>query len=183
VDIVFVFFFRKTLVHTHTQGKKKGMTFVVCPTTMKRIIKHKTGFSRIERAAAVALCRSTDAWVGKIVKRIVAIATDNNKRTIDSDTVLHALDGQVKVVQSTSAREWCKTRMRDRLKALSPDFRWSLAGECVLYKGFESYLQLLCERIASTQRLAGRRTMSEQHVVEVRKNKQTIIEWLRKFLY
>ena len=160
---MFFLFPSDTRAHTHTR-KEKRMTFVVCPTTMKRIIKHKTAISRIERAAAVALCRSTDAWVVKIVKRIVAIATDNNKRTIDSDTVLQALDGQVKAVQSTSAREWCKTRMRDRLKALSPDFRWSLAGKCVLYKEFESYLQLLCERIASTQRLAGRRTIGEQHV-------------------
>jgi histone H3/H4 len=140
------------------------MTFVVCPTTMKRIIKHKSGFSRIERAAAVALCRSTDAWVGKIVKRLVAIATDNNNRTIDSDTVLQALDGQVKAVQSTSAREWCKTRMRDRLKGLSPDFRWSLAGKIVLYNAFDDYLKLLATRIASTQELAKRKTISAKHV-------------------
>ena len=97
-----------------------------------------------------------------MVTRSLDIAKGKNQRTIDVDTVQQAMDGQVKVGKST--REWCKTRMRDRLKALSPDFRWSLAGKCVLYKAFESYLQLLCERIAATQRLAGRRTIGEQHV-------------------
>jgi histone H3/H4 len=71
------------------------------------------------------------------------------------------MDGQVKVGKST--REWCKTRARDRIKALSPGFRWSLHAKRALYEAFEKYIQLRCQRIAATQRLAGRRTISEQH--------------------
>jgi histone H3/H4 len=103
--------------------------------------------------------------VEKIVKRAVVIATAKGQRTIVSDTIEQALDGQLKLGQQTSDREWCKTRLRDRLKALTSGFRWSLAAKRVLYDAFEHYIQLLCHRIACTQRLAGRRTISEEHVI------------------
>jgi histone H3/H4 len=139
------------------------MTFVVCPTTMKRIIKHQTAISRIERAAAVAFCYASDKWIEHMVTRSLDIAKGKNQRTIDVDTVQQAMDGQVKVGKST--REWCKTRARDRIKTLSPGFRWSLQAKRAFYAAFEKYIQLLCQRIAATQRLAGRMTISEQHVI------------------
>jgi histone H3/H4 len=63
------------------------MTWIILPTTTKRIIKHKTAISRIERAAAVAFCDASDKWVEQMVKRSLEIATGKNQRTIDVDTV------------------------------------------------------------------------------------------------
>jgi histone H3/H4 len=143
--------------------EKETMPFVVCPTTMKRIIKHKTGLSRVECAAAVVFCDASEKWIERMVKRCLEIATRKSQRTIDVDTVQRAMGDQVKVGKST--REWCKTRARDRIKALSPGFRWSLHAKRAFYEAFEQYIQLLCQRIAATQRLAGRMTINEQHVI------------------
>ena len=123
--------------------EKETMAFVVSSTTMKRILKHKTGISRIERAASATACRATDAWIKAAMKRIVLIATEKTQRTIDVDTIQQALEGQVKVPHSICSREWCKTRLRDHIKALSPGFRWSLAAKSVLYNAFEMYIETL----------------------------------------
>jgi histone H3/H4 len=137
---------------------------VILPATMKRLLKQYSGLHRIETAAAMAACVATDAWIEGVVKRVVTIAREQELKTIDVHTVLKALGSEV-LSSEPSHMTWCKTRMRDRIKALSPGFRWSLAAKQILYASFEDYLRLLSSRIAITQKLCNRNTISKDHVI------------------
>jgi histone H3/H4 len=137
---------------------------VVLPATMKRVLKQYSGLHRIETAAAMAVCDATDAWIEDVMKHVVTIAREQELKTIDVHTVLKALGTEV-LLSEPSPMTWCKTRMRDRIKALSPGFRWSLDAKQMLYASFEDYLRLLSARIAITQKLCNRNTISTNHVI------------------
>jgi histone H3/H4 len=137
------------------------MNNVVLPTTMSRLLKVYTGLHRIEKAAAILCSNAADQWIHSAVENIKQAATVQEEKTISERTVAFVVESEDIV-----ARNWsfCKTRLRDRVKELSPGFRWSLAGKIVLYNAFDDYLKLLAGRIASTQELAKRKTISAKHV-------------------
>lgn len=136
---------------------------VVRPTTMKRLLKQYSGLHRIEKAASRVACDATDEWISSAVNRIVTLARASDRKTIDVDTVTHALEDVSPIAAHRFT--WCSTRLRDRIKSLSRGFRWSLAAKIVLYNTFESYLRTLSSRIAVTQRLSGRSTIAKEHVL------------------
>ena len=132
---------------------------------MRRVLKHYAGLKRIEGAASIVACDAADVWIAIAVKRIVKLAKASELNTIDAETVKRVLECQA-VSPNTSHRfTWCRTRLRDRIKMLSPGYRWSLAGKIVLYNSFESYLRTLASRISVTQRLCSRSTIAKDHVL------------------
>ena len=137
------------------------MNHVVLPTTMSRVLKGCSGLHRIEKEAAILCSDAADQWIQSAVENIKQVATVQEQKTISEGTVSFVVESEDIV-----ARNWafCKTRLRDRVKALSKGFRWSLAGKIVLYNAFDDYLKLLACRIASTQELAKRKTISAKHV-------------------
>jgi histone H3/H4 len=137
------------------------MDNVVLPTTMSRLLKGISGLHRIEKAAAILCSNAADQWIQSAVENIKQAATVQEEKTISEGTVSFVVESHDIV-----ARKWefCKTRLRDRVKQLSKVFRWSLAGKIVLYNAFDDYLKLLAGRIASTQELAKRKTISAKHV-------------------
>jgi histone H3/H4 len=137
------------------------MDNIVLPTTMSRLLKGNIGLHRIEKAAAILCSNAADQWILSAVENIKQVATVQEEKTISEGTVAFVVESEDLV-----ARNWvfCKTRLRDRVKALSRGFRWSLAGKIVLYNAFDEYLKLLAGRIASTQELAKRKTISAKHV-------------------
>jgi histone H3/H4 len=137
------------------------MNNVVLPTTMSRLLKGCSGLHRIEKAASILCSNAADQWIQSAVENVKQVATVKEEKTISEGTVAFVVESEDIV-----ARNWsfCKTRLRDRVKALSRGFRWSLAGKIVLYNAFDDYLKLLATRIASTQELAKRKTISAKHV-------------------
>ena len=137
------------------------MNNVVLPTTMSRLLKGYSGLLRIEKAAALLCSDAADQWIHSAVDNIKQVATVKEEKTISEASVAYVVESEDLV-----ARNWafCKTRLRDRVKELSKGFRWSLAGKIVLYNAFDDYLKLLAGRIASTQELAKRKTISAKHV-------------------
>jgi histone H3/H4 len=137
------------------------MNNVVLPTTMSRLLKGISGLHRIEKEAAILCSDAADRWINSAVEDIKQAATVKQENTISVHTVAFVVESEDIV-----ARQWvfCKTRLRDRVKELSRGFRWSLAGKIVLYNAFDDYLKLLAGRIASTQELAKRKTISAKHV-------------------
>jgi histone H3/H4 len=137
------------------------MDNIVLPTTMSRLLKGISGLHRIEKAAAILCCDAADQWLYSVVDTVKRVATEKEEKAISERSVAFVVDSE-----DPEARQWvfCKTRLRDRVKALSPGFRWSLAGKIVLYNAFDDYLKLLATRIASTQELAKRKTISAKHV-------------------
>jgi histone H3/H4 len=137
---------------------------VILPATMKRVLKQYSGLHRIETAAAMAVCDATDAWIEDVVKRVVTIATESELKTIDLNTVSKALGSEM-LSTEPSHMTWCKTRMRDRLQILTAGFRWSKAAKEFVYASFDAYLRLISARIALTQKLCKRSTISKKHVL------------------
>jgi histone H3/H4 len=137
------------------------MDNIVLPTTMSRLLKGNSGLHRIEKAAAILCSNAADQWILSAVENIKQVATVKQEKTISEGTVAFVVE-----TEDIVARNWsfCKTRLRDRVKELSRGFRWSLAGKIVLYNAFDDYLKLLAGRIASTQELAKRKTISAKHV-------------------
>jgi histone H3/H4 len=137
------------------------MNFVVLPTTMRRILKERSGLQRVEKAAALRACEAADRWLRGVIESVLMLATENNQKTIQAGMVAFVTEQE-----DTMARNWafCKTRLRDSVKNQSPQFRWSLAAKILLYNAFDNYLQLLTGRIAATQELAKRKTISAKHV-------------------
>jgi histone H3/H4 len=134
---------------------------VVLPTTMSRLLKGYSGLHRIEKAAAVLGSEAAERWLHSVVETVKQVATEKEEKTISEGTVAFVVESEDLV-----ARKWvfCKTRLRDRVKAPSRGFKWSLAGKIVLYNAFDEYLKLLAGRIAATQDLAKRKTISAKHV-------------------
>ena len=135
--------------------------FVVLPTTMSRILKQYSGVQRIERLASWTACEAADNWLHSVVDNMMILAAEKKEKTISAQTAAFVTQSE-----GVEPRVWkfCKTRLRDRLKWQAGEFRISLAAKIVLYNSFEDYLKLLAERIAVSQNLANRRTISEQHV-------------------
>ena len=150
------------LSREHAQHTEKKMDTCVClPTTMRRILKERSGLKRIERAAALTACEAADRWLHSVVDNVMLLTNENGEKTISAETVAFVTQSE-----DVEPRSWpfCKTRLRDAIKSRSPNFRWSLAAKVVLCNAFDDYLNLLACRIAATQELAGRRTISEKHV-------------------
>jgi histone H3/H4 len=135
--------------------------FVVLQTTMARILKAYSELNRIEKSATLMACEAADRWLHGIVATLMMLAEDEKKTTISEAMVVLVVG-----YSDTHPRDWmfCKTRLRDRIKTQSAGFRWSLGGKITLYNAFDDYLKLLASRIATTQELANRRTISERHV-------------------
>jgi histone H3/H4 len=135
--------------------------FVVLQTTMSRILKAYSGLNRIEESASSMACEATDRWLHGVVASIMMLAEESKETTISANMVAFVVGSE-----DSQTRVWafCKTRLRDRIKTQSAGFRWSLGGKVTLYNAFEDYLKLLASRVASTQELADRKTISEKHV-------------------
>ena len=135
---------------------------VVLPTTMKRVLKAFSGLHRTEKKAAEAACAAADEWLHSKVSLITVLANKEGRTTVSGE-----LTGSVVGSQRTeSHRPWLfsKTRLRDRIKLISPRLRWSLEAKRILCEAFQSYLHLLALRISSTQLLARRKTIGIEHV-------------------
>jgi histone H3/H4 len=135
--------------------------FVVLPTTMSRILKQYSEINRIERAASWTACEASDNWLYAVVSNAMGLAIEKGEKAISGATI-----GFVTQSEDTQPRNWkfCKTRLRDRLKWQAGELRISLAAKIILYNAFEDYLKLLASRIAATQKLASRKTISAEHV-------------------
>ena len=139
--------------------------FVVLATTMRRILKHYSRLGRIERAATLVACEAADNWIHSVVGSAISLAEETHEKTISAETMVAAL-GENELFDAVP-RVWSfsKTRLRDRIKWQAGELRISLAAKVVLYNAFEDYLTLLGLRIAISQDLAARRTISHRHVI------------------
>jgi histone H3/H4 len=162
-ELIDIFFLFLTRPHTNKHGKEKELMSVVLNQTMKRVFKHYTGLKRIENEASKVGCHATDQWIANTVERVLEIATSKKQRTIDKETVAQALGKEADDLLNVYTN-WCKTRLRDRVKLLTPGFRWSLAAKKLMYNAFEAYIRLLSARIEVTQFLCGLSTISAKHV-------------------
>jgi hypothetical protein len=112
------------------------MVFVVLPTTMSRILKQHSGLHRIERGAALTGSQAADRWLQGVVEGVMRLATEKEEKTISEATVGFVTQQADVTIRP---RAFCKTRLRDRVKALSGGFRWALAAKIVLYNAFDDY--------------------------------------------
>jgi histone H3/H4 len=135
--------------------------FICLQTTMSRILKQYSGVTRIERVAAVTASKAADDWLHSVVANMMNLAIEKGEKTFSAETATFVTQND-----DVEVRNWpfCKTRVRDRIKRQAGEFRISLAAKIIIYNAFDDYLKLLASRIAVTQELANRKTISAEHV-------------------
>lgn len=147
-------------------GPQEKEIMFVRPATMERYLKKQTQLKSIERDATKAMCAGVDVFLQSLVSDISKVAKASKVKTIDSSLVTSTLPAQLRDLPEQEAYyAFCKTRCRNRVKNLSPDYRWTLGAKHTLYRAIHKFLDTTADEIKSTQELSKKKRVARDHAI------------------